>query len=87
MLKNQEEYKYLPEFYQTAKLNKGNILLLNVEIKHEIINILCVEQKNYLITITTGVGLADRPIYKENIYQVAINNTEFEQIERLLKKK
>ncbi|MFC0906249.1 hypothetical protein ACFHWD_16345 [Clostridium sp. MT-14] len=85
MLKNQEEYKYLPEFYQTAYISPDNIVLQDIDIFGSRVSIFIVEQKDN-IRIIKADGNKDKPISWNNIKDMILGESQIEQLLQLQKK-
>lgn len=85
MSKNQEEYRYLNKFYETAYINLKNIVLQDINIFGSRVSIFVVEQKG-LTRIIKGEGNKDKPISWNGINDMILNESQLKELLELQKK-
>ena len=85
MSKNQEEYRYLNKFYETAYINPKNIVLQDIDIFGSRVSIFIVEQKANIRFIQAD-GNKDKPIIWNNIKDMILNESQLQELLQLQKK-
>lgn len=83
MNQQQNQFNYIKEFYNTARINEENIIIQEIDIRDwGTVYIYIVEKKDGVFIIYKASGSADKPINFHDLHYITLAECEVKELFR-----